>query len=88
MSPKSIIKEEVGVRIPPPPVVGGNLIFSRLSNSMEGVLGNLSISLSVSTSKNEEGNCLKSQRVVTITQQRGMLPIVPTLDVAQEPTHG
>ena len=54
---------------------------------MEGVLGNLQFSASVSTSRNKEGNYLISQRVVTITQW-SVFPVVPTTDVPQEPTSG
>ena len=88
VGPEPIVKEEVGIDVLPPLIVGSYLVFSSLQNPMEGILGNLQISVSVPTSRNKEGNYLVSQRVVTITQQRGMFPVVPPTDVAQEPTHG
>ena len=43
--PESVIKEEVQVHIPPPPIVDDGFViwFPLLYNPMEGVLGNLSI---------------------------------------------
>ena len=47
--PELIIKEEVWVHVPPPLVVNDRLIIwlSSLHNPVEGVLGDLSISISV-----------------------------------------
>ena len=55
---------------------------------MKGVLGNLQFSVSISFIGNEEGNYLESQRVVPITRQRGMFPVVPSTDVPQKPSCG
>ena len=88
VGPELIVKEEVRVDIPPPLIVGSRLIFPSLPNPMEGILGNLQFSISVSTSRNKEGNYLEHQRVVTITQHRSMFPLIPTTDIPQEPTSG
>ena len=47
--PEPIIKKEVQVYIPPPPVMNNSLIiqFACLHNPIKGILGNLSISVSV-----------------------------------------
>ena len=48
--PEPIIKEEVWVYIPPPSVVNNHLViwFPCLPNTMEGILGDLQFSISVS----------------------------------------
>ena len=47
--PKPIVKVEIWVHIPPPPIVNDSLIvqFTWFFDPVEGVLGNLSISVSV-----------------------------------------
>ena len=61
VGPESIIKVEVQVHIPPPPVMDDHFIswFSHLPNTMKGILGDLQFSISVSFIGNEEGNYLK-----------------------------
>ena len=86
VGPKLIIKEEVRVDIPPPSVVGGRFILPGFLDAMEHILGDLQFSVSISTSRNKEGNYLKRWRVVTVTRQQGMFPIVPLTDVPQEQT--
>ena len=53
VSPKAIVKEKVWVHIPPPLVMNDSLVvwFSSLHDPVEGILGNLSISVSVSIKK-------------------------------------
>ena len=68
--------------------MSSGLILPSFSNAMEGVLGDLQFSVSVSTSRNKEGNYLKCQRVVTIAQRWSVFPVVPLMDVPQEPTSG
>ena len=41
MGPESIIKKEVGICIPPPPVMDSDLVLSRFPNPVEGILGDL-----------------------------------------------
>ena len=67
IGPKSIIKEEIGKDVSPPPVVGSLNILPSFQNAMEGVLGDLQFSISVSTNRNEEGNYLESCQVMSIT---------------------
>ena len=50
-----IVEEEVWVYIMPPPIVGSFGILSGLDNPMEGILGNLSISLSISYQQEQRG---------------------------------
>ena len=88
VGPEPIVEEEIWKDILPPLIVDSLLFLSHLPDSMEGVLGNLQFSISVSTSRNEEGNYLVSQRVVTITQRWSVFPVVPMTDVPQEPTSG
>ena len=59
MGPELIVKEEIWVHIPPPLIVGSLGVLSSFLNPMEGVLGDLEIPLSISTSRNEEGNYLE-----------------------------
>ena len=59
VGPKTIIKEEVWIYIMPPLIVGGFSILPSLDDPMEGVLGDLSFSVSVSNNRNEEGNTSK-----------------------------
>ena len=88
VGPKPIIKEEIRIDILPPLVVGSLLILSSLLNPMEGILGDLQFSVSISTSRNEEGNYLISQQVMTITWWQSVFPVVPLTDVPQEPASG
>ena len=69
IGPELIVGEEVWVYVPPPLIVDNSLIirFSGFPNPMEGVLGDLQFSVSVSISRNKEGNYLKHQRVMTKT---------------------
>ena len=62
VGPKLIVEEEVWIHIPPPPMVDDCLIvwFFCLPNTMEGILGDLQFSISISFIGNEEGNYLKS----------------------------
>ena len=62
VGPKPIIKEEVWVHVPPPPIMDDHLIiqFPCFPNTMEGILGDLQFSISISFIGNEEGNYLKS----------------------------
>ena len=55
---------------------------------MIGILGDLQFSISVSTSRNKEGNYLKCQRIMSIAQHQSMNPVVPMMDFTQEPTCG
>ena len=50
IGPKPIIKEEVWIYVPPPSIMDNSLVvqLSWFSNTMEGVLGNLKFSVSVS----------------------------------------
>ena len=67
VGPKTIVEVEVWVHVPPPPIMDDRLIvwFPSFPDAMEGILGDLQFSVSVSFNGNEEGNYLKSQRVVT-----------------------
>ena len=62
VGPGSIVKVEVQVYVPPPPIVDDHLIiwFPHLPNTMKGILGDLQLSVSVSFTGNKEGNHLKS----------------------------
>ena len=55
--PEPIVEEEVRIHVPPPPIMNDRLViwFPRLPDPVEGVLGNLSISLSVSIKKKQRG---------------------------------
>ena len=59
VGPEPIVEEEIWKDILPPLIVGSLSIFSSFQNPMEGSLGNLQFSVSVSTSRNEEGNYLE-----------------------------
>ena len=48
MGPESIVKKEVWICVSPPLIVGSLCVLSCLRDPVEGILGNLSISLSVS----------------------------------------
>ena len=86
VGPELLVKEEVWVDIAPPLIVGSLNVLSGLQDPMEGILGNLQFSISISTSRNKEGNYLESQRVVTITQRQSVFPVIPSMDIAQKPT--
>ena len=68
VGPETIIKVKVWVHVPPPPIMDNCLViwFSCLPNTMEGILGDLQFSVSVSFNRNKEGNYLESQRVMPI----------------------
>ena len=55
MGPKLIVKKQVRVRITPPTVVGSFRILSSPQDPVEGILGDLSISLSVSYKQEQRG---------------------------------
>ena len=59
IGPEVIIEEEVWVYVPPPSVVGSLDILPGLLDTMIGGLGDLQFSVSVSTSRNKEGNYLE-----------------------------
>ena len=88
IGPETIIKEEVWVYVLPPSIVGSLSILSSLHNPVIGILGDLQLSVSVSTSRNKEGNYLERQRVMSIAQRWSMNPVIPTTDFPQEPTRG
>ena len=88
IGPEPIVKEEVWIDIPPPLIMGSLCILSSFHDSMIGILGDLQFSVSISTSRNKEGNYLERQRVMSLAQHWSMNPFVETLDVPEEPTHG
>ena len=88
IGPKSVIKVEVGIDVPPPPIVGSHSILPGFLNTIEGILGDLQFSVSISTSKNKEGNYLVNQRVMSVAQQWSVFPVVPSTDFPQKPTSG
>ena len=64
--PELIIEEEVWVHVPPPPIMDDCLIwFPCFLHPMEGILGDLQFSVSVSFTGNKGENYLKGQRVMT-----------------------
>ena len=63
-------------------------MYSRCFCWFPGPLAPSESPLSVSSSRNEEGDYLVSCWVMTPPQRRSVLPFVKTLDLAQEPTHG
>ena len=88
MCPQMVIKEEIGEDNIPPAMVHSRCVFSFLDDSMEGVLGNLedpSVFLQI---RNEEGVYLISCWVMTPPGQRGMNPLIETLDLPKKPTRG
>ena len=88
MGPQLIIEEEVWEDVIPPPMVCSRLILPLLVNPMEGILGDLEILLSVSSSRNEEGNYLVRCWVMSPPGRWGMNPPVETLNLPKEPTCG
>ena len=67
MCPESIVKEEVWKDVIPPAMVCSLCILPLFDDPVEGVLGNLEIPLSVSSSRNEEGDYLVSRWVMPPT---------------------
>ena len=88
MGPQPIIEEEVWEDIIPPPMVCSHLVLPLLADPMEGILGNLEILLSISSSRNKEGNYLEHRWIMSPSRQQGILFIAELSNVAQEPTGG
>ena len=87
--PQPIIEEKVREDVIPPVMVCSRRILPFFDDSVKGILGDLKrIPLSVSSSRNEEGDYLVSRWVVTITRRWGMNPFVETLNLPKKPTHG
>ena len=63
-------------------------VLPLLTDSMEGILGDPEILLSVSSSRNEEGNYLMCRQVMSPPRRWGMNPLVETLDLPKKPTCG
>ena len=68
MRPKPIIEEEVWEDIIPPAMVCSLHILPFFDDPMEGILGNLEIPLSVSSSRNKEEAYLMSRWVMSPTR--------------------
>ena len=88
MGPQPIIEEEVWEDVIPPPMVCSRLVLPLLADPMEGILGNLEILLSISSSRNKEGNYLMHCQVMSPPGRQGMNPFVETLDLPKKPTRG
>ena len=88
MGPEAIVEEEVRIHISPPSFVCSLDVLSGFLDTMESVLGDLQFSISVSQSRNKEGNYLEHRRVMSIAQRQSMFPVVPTTDITYEPTSG
>ena len=88
IGPEPIVKEEVWIDVPPPLIMGSLCILSSFHDFMIGILGDLQFSISISTSRNKEGNYLERRRVMSLAQHWSMNPVVPMMDFPQEPTHG
>ena len=88
MGPQPIIEEEIWEDVIPPPMVCSRLILPLPTNPMEGILSNLEILLSISSSRNKEGNYLMRRQVMSPPRQRGMNPLIKTLDLPKKPTRG
>ena len=69
-------------------MVCSRLILPIPANPVEGILGDLEILLSVSSSRNEEGNYLVHRWVMSPPRRWGMNPFVEMLDLPKEPTCG
>ena len=61
-------------------------VLPLLTDSMEGILGDPEILLSVSSSRNEEGNYLMCRQVMSPPRRWGMNPLVKMLNLPKEPT--
>ena len=64
------------------------LVLSILADPMEGILGNLQLLFSVSTSRNKGRGYLKRCWIMSPSRRRGILFVAESSNVAQEPTHG
>ena len=84
VGPKTIIEEEVRVCVPPPLVMSSNLVFSCLPNPMEGVLGDLSISLSVSYKQERRGKLPQTSKGNDHNPMTGYAPDCPNTEYHQE----
>ena len=88
MGPQPIVKEEVWEDVIPPPMVCSRFVLPLFVDPVEGILGDLEILLSISPSRNEEGNYLICRQVMSPPRRQGMNPLVKTLDLPKEPTCG
>ena len=88
MGPQLIIKEKVWKDVIPPMMVCSRLVLPLLTNSMEGILGDLKILLSISLNRNKEGNHLVCCWVMSPPRHQGMNPVIPMLNLTKKPTHG
>ena len=88
MSPQPIVKEEIWEDIIPPAMVCSHLVLPLFVDPMEGILGNLEILLSVSPSRNEEGNYLMCRQVMSPPRHWGMNPVIKMFDPPKKPTCG
>ena len=55
MGPELIVEEQVWIHVLPPLIVGSFCVLTSLHDPMEGVLGDLSISLSISYKQKQRG---------------------------------
>ena len=88
MGPQPIVKVKVWEDVIPPAVVCSHLILPLLADPMEGILGNLQLLFSVSSSRNEERGYLERRWVMSPPRQQGILFIAESSNVTQEPTGG
>ena len=88
MGPQPIIKVKVQEDVIPPTMVCSHLVLPLLADPMEGVLGDLELLVSVSTSRNEERGYLECRRIMSPSRRQGILFIAESSNVAQEPTRG
>ena len=66
MGPQPIVEEQVWEDVVPPLMMGSRLILPLFVDSVEGILGDLEkILLSISLSRNEEGNYLVCRWVMS-----------------------
>ena len=88
MGPQPIVKVKVWEDVIPPAVVCSHLILPLLADPMEGILGNLQLLFSVSSSRNEERGYLERRWVMSPPRQQGILFIAEPSNVTQKPTGG
>ena len=69
-------------------MVGGRLILPRLVNTMEGVLGDLELLFSVSTSRNKERGYLERRWIMSPSRRWGILFVAESSNLPKKPTHG
>ena len=80
MGPKPVVKVEVGVRIPPPPIVGSFGVLSSFHDSMEGVFGDLQISLSISYKQERRGKLPQKLKGNDCSPTTGYAPYCPNAE--------